>query len=246
MSLKLGPAAHNAAVGLLEVEMAAELGVIREEYADLESFRAARKAAGLTIEMVRAEKTRRSGQPSSTSARNAGWVLIAIEEEAKGVPMRTALKKADGGTYRERFIHKHRLELQKGLSGPAVPAKTPAVAKAKAEAPVVAKAPAPAVAVAVEAPPAVAKASAPVVAVAVEAPPAPVVAKAVAAKPAMTAKEMAMLASLKEEYDEVELGGMVYLRHKSLGAIYAKGAGVGELGDEMPEWDEDLGEWKSE
>ena len=55
-----------------------------------------------------------------------------------------------------------------------------------------------------------------------------------------------MLAALEAEYQEIKLGGKVYLRHKALDTIYTKGEKAWELGEEMPEWDEDLGEWKAD
>lgn len=248
MSAKLGPVAYNAALALLEVEMAAEMGVIREEYADLKGFRAARTAAGLTIEMVRAEKTRRSGKPSVVEARNERLRLQAVAEEEAGLAPYVA-GPGEKLTYTQRALNRFReevrlqLQLQGSSELKAVTAPSgPAAASASAQAPKApARAPAPNAPAPVAAPVAPARAPVPKTPVAA---PAPVAAKPAA--PVLSAKETAMLAALKEEYDEVELGGTVYLRHKSLGAIYTKGAGVGELGDEMPEWDEDLGEWKSE
>lgn len=60
-----------------------------------------------------------------------------------------------------------------------------------------------------------------------------------------SSKELAEQALWNEMYEEVSLGGITYLRHRSMGLIFVKGQGVRELGDEMPEWDEDLGEFKA-
>ena len=93
-----------------------------------------------------------------------------------------------------------------------------------------------------------AKAAAAVAAKAAVAVAAPVVAAAAAApapKP-QSAKEAAEQAIWDAMYEEITLGGTVYLRWKKIGTIFVKGEGVRELGDEMPEWDEDLGEFKAE
>jgi hypothetical protein len=220
-----GPTAYNELLAVIDVEMAAEMGVIRSEYADKKTFRKAAAAAGLSWPMVQAEATRRSGKPSGVEARNAQWRLVAIEEEEKGLPMREPLPGKAG--YRDRMLNTFRIEVRSQLGSPKAAAEAaPKAAAPKAEAPK----PAPK---AVAAP----KAEAPK-------PEAP---KAVAASkpeaPKLDAKEAAKLASFYAEYEEVTLAGTVYLRHKELGLIYTKGAEVGELGDEMPEWDEDLGEW---
>jgi hypothetical protein len=218
-----GPASYNADLALLDVEMAAEYGVFREEYEDKKSFRKAAAEAGLSWAMVQAEKTRRNGKPSSTEARNAAWLLIAIEEEEKGLPMRTKLKKADGGTYRDRFIHEQRLLLQKGADAevkPPAPARAPVRApKTTAAAPEPAPEPAPA--------PATAPATAPVA----EPATAPV-AKADTAEAAWAAK-----------YEEFFMGYVPCWRERESGRIFMKGEGVHVLD---LEWDEDLGEWMSE
>lgn len=205
-----GPASYNADLALLDVEMAVKYGVLRENYEDKKSFRKAAADAGLSWAMVQAEKTRRSGKPSSTEARNASWMLIAIEEEEKGLPMRTALKKANGGTYKDRFIHAQRLLLQK--SSP-----EPAVAVAKPE-------PAPA--------PVAAPAPAPVAAPAAKPEPAPVA----AAKPKADTAEAAWAA----KYEEFFMGDVACWREKETGRIFMKGEGVRELDmewdDDLGEW----------
>jgi hypothetical protein len=211
-----GPASYNADLALLDVEMAVKYGVLRENYEDKKSFRKAAADAGLSWAMVQAEKTRRSGKPSSTEARNASWMLIAIEEEEKGLPMRTALKKANGGTYKDRFIHAQRLLLQKSSPEPA--AAVAAVAKAKA-----APAPAPA--------PVAAPAPAP----AAKPEPAPVA----AAKPKADTEEAAWAA----KYEEFFMGDVACWRERETGRMFMKGEGVREL--DM-EWDDDLGEWMCE
>jgi hypothetical protein len=70
-------------------------------------------------------------------------------------------------------------------------------------------------------------------------------AKEPSAKDPPSSKELAEQALWNEMYEEVSLGGITYLRHRSMGLIFVKGEGVRELGDEMPEWDEDLGEFKA-
>jgi hypothetical protein len=215
----------NAARYALEVEMAAQLGVIRSEYADdaagLKVFRKAREAAGLTFPMVRTEYTvRTKGGVSTTELRNERWRLQAIAEEEQGLPMNVAAP-GEKLTYTQRALNRLRLELRASSSSVASPEPTAVPAKKTPVAPKAPKAPEPAAAKVPE--PAAAK----------------------AAEPAMAPKEAAMLASLKEEYDEVTLGGIVYLQHKSLGSIFTKGEKAWELGEEMPEWDADLGEWTS-
>jgi hypothetical protein len=214
-----GPANYNADLALLDVEMAVEYGVFREEYEDKKSFRKAAAEAGLSWAMVQAEKTRRSGKASSTEARNAGWALIAIEEEEKGVPMRTALKKADGGSYKDRFIHAQRLLLQKGAA-PA-PAAKPA-------------APAPAPAPAAKAAP---KRLTPAPAAAPAAP-----APAAPAAAAKTAEELAQ-AAWEEKYEEFDMLCSPAFRERATGRIFMRGKGVRQLD---VEWDEDLGAWKDD
>jgi hypothetical protein len=229
-----GPTAYNEMLAVIDAEMAAEMGVIRSEYADKKTFRKAAAAAGLSWPMVQAEATRRSGKPSGVEARNAQWRLVAIEEEEKGLPMREPLPGKAG--YRDRMLNTFRIEVRSQLGSP----KAAAAAAPKA-APVAApKAVAPKAAAAPVAPKtAAAPKAAPVAAPKAEAP------KSVAApkEAPQDPKEAAKLASFYAEYEEVTLAGTVYLRHKELGLIYTKGAEVGELGDEMPEWDEDLGEW---
>ena len=89
-----------------------EYGVFRADYEELAAFRTALRACGLTWPMVQAEFTSRSGKPSAVALRNASYALIAAEEEEKGIPMRTRLKKAEGGTHRDRYIHGLRLALR--------------------------------------------------------------------------------------------------------------------------------------
>lgn len=229
-----GPASYNADLALLDVEMAVEYGVFRDEYEDKKSFRKAAADAGLSWAMVQAEKTRRTGKPSSTEARNAGWALIAIEEEEKGVPMRTALKKADGGSYKDRFIHAQRLLLQKGTASPDAP-PAPAPVKAAAKRPVAAAAkaaePAPV--------PVAAPVPAPVVAAAKAAEPKAEPAPVVAAKAAPDTAEAAWAA----KYEEFFMGDVACWRERESGRMFLKGEGVRQLD---VEWDEDLGEWKDE
>jgi hypothetical protein len=217
-----GPASYNADLALLDVEMAVKYGVLRENYEDKKSFRKAAADAGLSWAMVQAEKTRRSGKPSSTEARNASWMLIAIEEEEKGLPMRTALKKANGGTYKDRFIHAQRLLLQKSSPEPAV--VVAAVAKAKAKA-----APAPAASAKTE--------PAPAAAASAKTEPAPV--PAASAKPKADTEEAAWAA----KYEEFFMGDVACWRERESGRMFMKGEGVREL--DM-EWDDDLGEWMCE
>jgi outer membrane biosynthesis protein TonB len=237
----------------LDVEMAAELGVIRSEYADKKTFRKAAAAAGLSWPMVQAEGTRRSGKPSAVEARNERLRLQAITEEEQGLPMHVAAP-GEKLTYTQRALNRFREEVRASseLPEPAEPAapkvKAPEVPKAKA--PELPKAKAE------PKPKAEPKANAPEVPKVkpepkANAPEVPKVkpepkAKAPEPKPELSPKEAAMLASLEAQYQEIKLGGKVYLRHKTLDTIYAKGEKAWELGDEMPEWDEDLGEWKAE
>ena len=212
-----GPASYNADLALLDVEMAVEYGVFREDYEDKKSFRKAAADAGLSWAMVQAEKTRRSGKPSSTESRNAAWLLIAVEEEEKGLPMRMALKKADGGTYKDRFIHAQRLLLQKSSPEPAPKAAPAPVPKAAAPAPVAAPVAAPA----------------PV--------PAPVAAPATSApEPVPASAEELAQAAWDAKYEPFDMGDVACLREKETGRIFMKGEGVRQLD---LEWDEDLGEW---
>ena len=230
-----GPTAYNEMLSALDVEMAAELGVIRSEYADKKTFRKAAAAAGLSWPMVQAEGTRRSGKPSAVEARNERLRLQAITEEEQGLPMHVAAP-GEKLTYTQRALNRFREEVRASseLPEPAEPAapkvKAPEVPKAKApELPKPKAEPKP-------------KANAPEVPKVKPEPKA----KAPEPKPELSPKEAAMLASLEAQYQEIKLGGKVYLRHKTLDTIYAKGEKAWELGDEMPEWDEDLGEWKAE
>jgi len=246
-----GLVAMNAARAALEVEMSAELGVIRSEYpetpAGLKAFRAARKAAGLEITAVWTEYTRRTkGGVSTTAARNERLRLQAIAEEEAGLAPYVA-GPGEKLTYTQRALNRFREEVRlqhqgssSSAASPAPPAavkvkKSPAAPKAAAQ-PKAPAAAAPEPKAAAPEP----KAAAPEPKAAAPEPPA-----IVAAKP-LTAKEAAKLAAFAKEYEEVTLGENVYLRHKELGNIYVKGEKAGELGAEMPEWDEDLGEWKSE
>ena len=242
-----GPTAYNEMLAALDAEMAAELGVIRSEYADKKAFRKAAAAAGLSWPMVQAEGTRRSGKPSAVEARNERLRLQAISDEEQGLPMQVAAP-GEKLTYTQRAINRFREEVRalvKAPGGPEVPeAKAPEVPKAKAggyyssyeknrsanwDFVVVfeGKQVRPAYLTSPEVPK----------------PKAPEVPKA---KAELSPKEAAMLASLEAQYQEIKLGGKVYLRHKTLDTIYAKGEKAWELGEEMPEWDEDLGEWKAE
>ena len=240
-----GPTAYNELLAVIDVEMAAEMGVIRSEYADKKTFRKAAAAAGLSWPMVQAEATRRSGKPSGVEARNAQWRLVAIEEEEKGLPMREPLPGKAG--YRDRMLNTFRLEVRSQLGSPKAPAPVAPKVAPKAPKAVAPKAEAPKAspkAVAAPKPEAAPKAEPKAVAAPKAEPKAVAAPKAAPkAEPKLDPKEAAKLASFYAEYEEVTLAGTVYLRHKELGLIYTKGAEVGELGDEMPEWDEDLGEW---
>jgi phage baseplate assembly protein gpV len=81
--------------------------------------------------------------------------------------------------------------------------------------------------------------------VTVKAPQVTVKAPQVTVKAHQDPKEVAEQAAWDKEYEEISLGGNTYLRHRQLGLILVKG-GVRELGDQMPEWDEDLGEFMAE
>jgi hypothetical protein len=270
-----GPVLYAKALSELELEMAKEKGVFRETYSEAKDFKAALKAAGVTWKMVQDEYTARSGKGSSTAERNARWTLIAVDEEERGLPLRELTRKEctykEMFIYRQRLA----LRQRSGPPPPkavAPVAKEVAVAPTAKEVAAVAKEVVVAAkeeAVAHVAPVAkeVAEAAAakevaaPVAAVAKE------VAAAAAAKkellnkaaaalaarrmakakepPKPSAKELAEQALWNEMYEEVSLGGITYLRHRSMGLIFVKGEGVRELGDEMPEWDEDLGEFKA-
>jgi len=267
-----GPQAYNVMLKQVEVEMAKEKGVFREKYETHDAFRAAREAAGITWPMVQEEGSRRSGK-STTADRNAAWDLVAMQEEANGVPMRTNLAKKEGGTYRDRYIHRKRLELQKGqIQKPASPEIPDELRKASAALaarrlarlsvkPVPVAVPVAVVTVpvavvpvavpVVPVPVAVVPVAVPVVPVVKAVPEVPVV-KAVPVVPVVKAvkapqdpKEVAEQAAWDKEYEEISLGGNTYLRHRQMGLIFVKG-GVRELGDQMPEWDEDLGEFMAE
>jgi hypothetical protein len=266
-----GPTAYNEMLAALDAEMAAELGVIRSEYADKKAFRKAAAAAGLSWPMVQAEGTRRSGKPSAVEARNERLRLQAIADEEQGLPMHVA-GPGEKLTYTQRALNRFREEVRamvKAPGGPEVPkAKSPEVPKAKspevpkAKSPEVPKAKAP------EVPKAKAggyyssyeknrsanwdcvvvfegKQVRPLHDVSSPAVPKPKAPEVPKAMPELSPKEAAMLASLESQYQEIKLGGKVYLRHKTLDTIYAKGEKAWELGEEMPEWDEDLGEWKA-
>jgi hypothetical protein len=225
-----GLSAYHERIALLDVEMAKDYGVFREDYADKKTFRKAAAAAGLSWPMVQTEETRRTkGGVSTTALRNERFRLQAIAEEEQGLPMNVAAP-GEKLTYTQRALNRLRLEVRASSSSaasaasPAPPKKTP-VAK-----------PAPKAAEPAAEPKAEPKAAEPA---------AEPKAEPKAAEPTMSPKEAAMLASLKEEYEEVKLGGIVYLQHKSLGSIFTKGEKAWELGEEMPEWDADLGEWMS-
>ena len=220
-----------------------EYGVFRADYEDLAAFRTALRASGLTWPMVQAEFTSRSGKPSAVALRNAAYALIAAEEEEKGIPMRTKLKKAEGGTHRDRYIHNLRLALRaaKGPEPerPKAPEPVKAEVKAKAPEPVKAKAPEPQ-----------AKAPEPVKAKAPEpqakAEPKPPKAEAKAepkaeVKPKAHTEEEAEQARWEASCEEVVLNGTPLLRWKKSGEVFRRG-GLRELGA-LVEYDEDLGEW---
>ena len=222
-----GPS-HNAKLASLEEEMAMEYGVFRADYEDLAAFRTALRASGLTWPMVQAEFTSRSGKPSAVALRNAAYALIAAEEEEKGIPMRTKLKKAEGGTHRDRYIHNLRLALRaaKGPEPerPKAPEPVKAEVKAKAPEPVKAKAPEPQAKAEPKPPKAEAKAE----------PKAEV-------KPKAHTEEEAEQARWEASCEEVVLNGTPLLRWKKSGEVFRRG-GLRELGA-LVEYDEDLGEW---
>jgi outer membrane biosynthesis protein TonB len=231
----------------LDAEMAAELGVIRSEYADKKTFRKAAAAAGLSWPMVQAEGTRRSGKPSAVEARNERLRLQAITEEEQGLPMHVAAP-GEKLTYTQRALNRFREEVRassevtkpsspeipklKALKAAEVPKAAPK-AEPKAEPKAAPKAEAKPE---VKAEPKAEPKAAPKAEAKAEVKP----------KAELTPKQAAMLAALEAEYQEIKLGGIVYLRHKTLDTIYTKGEKAWELGEEMPEWDEDLGEWKTE
>ena len=227
-----GPS-HNAKLASLEEEMAMEYGVFRADYEELTAFRTALRACGLTWPMVQAEFTSRSGKPSAVALRNASYALIAAEEEEKGIPMRTRLKKAEGGTHRDRYIHGLRLALR-AAKGPEPPKPVPAVVK-----PVPVPVPQAEVkpqAEVVPVPKAVVKPQAEVVQVEVK-PQAEVKPKP---QPKPT-EEDAEQARWDASCEEVVLNGVPLLRWKKSGEVFRKG-GLRELGA-LVEYDEDLGEW---
>jgi len=218
-----GPS-HNAKLASLEEEMAMEYGVFRADYEDLAAFRTALRASGLTWPMVQEEFTSRSGKPSAVALRNAAYALIAAEEEEKGIPMRTKLKKAEGGTHRDRYIHNLRLALR-AAKGPeperpkAPEAPEPPKAEAKAKAPE----------------PAEVQAKAEVK------PKAEVKAPAPKPQPKAHTEEEAEQARWEASCEEVVLNGTPLLRWKKSGEVFRRG-GLRELGA-LVEYDEDLGEW---
>ena len=230
-----GPS-HNAKLASLEEEMAMEYGVFRADYEDLAAFRTALRACGLTWPMVQAEFTSRSGKPSAVALRNASYALIAAEEEEKGIPMRTRLKKAEGGTHRDRYIHGLRLALRaakgpepeppKALPVPKPEVQPKPVPKAEAEVKPVPKA--------VPVPKAEVK---PVPVAKVEVPKA---APKALPQPKPTEEE-AEQARWDASCEEVVLKGVPLLRWKKSGEVFRRG-GLRELGA-LVEYDEDLGEW---
>ena len=221
-----GPS-HNAKLASLEEEMAMEYGVFRADYEDLAAFRIALRASGLTWPMVQAEFTSRSGKPSAVALRNAAYALIAAEEEEKGIPMRTKLKKAEGGTHRDRYIHNLRLALRaaKGPEPERPKAPEPVKAEVKPKAEVKAKAPEPAE----------------VQAKAKAEPKAEAKPQAKAEPKAEPTEEEAEQARWEASCEEVVLNGTPLLRWKKSGEVFRRG-GVRELGA-LVEYDEDLGEW---
>jgi hypothetical protein len=134
MSIKTGPVAWNAFVTDVHKELALEAGVIYAEYASHKAFLAASKEAGIVRADAMKEASRRnattSGKKAGVEMRAHHYRITAEAEEAAGVPMREA-----PSTYRERAIHKIRLEMR-GLP-------MPAKAKGKPKAPKVPKASAP-------------------------------------------------------------------------------------------------------
>lgn len=223
-----GPS-HNAKLASLEEEMAMEYGVFRADYEDLAAFRTALRACGLTWPMVQAEFTSRSGKPSAVALRNASYALIAAEEEEKGLPMRTRLKKAEGGTHRDRYIHGLRLALR-AAKGPEPPKPVP-VPKAEVPQPKALPVPVPKADVEVKPQP-VPQPNAEVPVHKAEALPVP------KAKPT---EEEAEQARWDASCEEVVLKGVPLLRWKKSGEVFRRG-GLRELGA-LVEYDEDLGEW---
>jgi hypothetical protein len=233
-----GPS-HNAKLASLEEEMAMEYGVFRADYEDLAAFRTALRASGLTWPMVQAEFTSRSGKPSAVALRNAAYALIAAEEEEKGIPMRTKLKKAEGGTHRDRYIHNLRLALRAAKGPEPERPKAPEPVKAEPKAPEPVKpAEAKAEPKAPEPPKAEAKAAK------AEAKAAKAEAKAepkAEVKPKAHTEEDAEQARWEASCEEVVLNGTPLLRWKKSGEVFRRG-GLRELGA-LVEYDEDLGEW---
>jgi len=223
MAALAGLAIWNEEVLSVHKELAAKAGVHYEKYATHKLWLKAAKLAGVMIAEARAEASRRRG-PSIAAERAERWFAVAVEEETLGLPM-TPPK-----TYRDRQIHKYRLQIQ--ACGDDVPSK--AAAKVKA-APVAKPAPEP-VTVAEPAPEPAPKAP-----VAEPAPKAPVA----EAAPVTKEQDPAYQALLDDGFDEVILGGNPYYRNIETGDLFAPAPNY-QLGDAMPAWDADLGEFLAE
>ena len=237
-TMSKGPS-HNAKLASLEEEMAMEYGVFRTDYEDLTAFRTALRACGLTWPMVQAEFTSRSGKPSAVALRNASYALIAAEEEEKGLPMRTRLKKAEGGTHRDRYIHGLRLALRAAKGPEPEPPKALPVPKPEVKPvpkPEVKPVPVPKAEAEVKPVPKTEVPKAEVPNAAPKALPQPVPKAEV--KPT---EEEAEQARWDASCEEVVLKGVPLLRWKKSGEVFRRG-GLRELGA-LVEYDEDLGEW---
>ena len=258
MAALAGLARWNEQVFAVHKELAAAAGLYYESFENHKQWLKAVKDAGILRETALREASRRRGT-SIAADRAERWFAKAVEEECMGLPM-TVPK-----TYRDRQIHKYRLQIQTSAAG-AAPGASPvpmAVQKPPQPAPrltVMAAKPPPVTAPVAAKPLPVAAKPLPMAAK-----PLPVAAKPLPATPApqplpatpapqplptpqpapTKAQDPAYLQLLADGFDEVMLGGSPYYRNIETGDLFVPAPNY-QLGDPMPAWDADLGEFLPE
>jgi len=250
MAALAGLALWNQEVFSVHKELAAAAGVVYETFENHKQWLKAVKAAGILREAARREASRRRGT-SIAAERAERWFAKAVEDECMGLPM-TVPK-----TYRDRQIHKYRLQIQSSAEGAAAPVAAP-VASPVAKPPQ----PAPRLSVMEPAKPLPAPQPKPLPAAkAAEPKPLPAAPKpepkalpsapkpeplpAAEPKAAQANQDPAYLQLLADGFDEVILGGNPYYRNIETGDLFVPAPNY-QLGDAMPAWDADLGEFLPE
>jgi hypothetical protein len=240
MAALAGLARWNEEVFAVHKELSAAAGLYYETFENHKQWLKAVKDAGILRETALREASRRRGT-SIAADRAERWFAKAVEEECMGLPM-TVPK-----TYRDRQIHKYRLQIQTSAAaaapGAALPQKPPQ--------------PAPRLTVmAAKPPPVTAPVAANPLPVAAKPVPKPLPATAPQSQPTpqplpppqpepTAAQDPAYLQLLADGFDEVILGGSPYYRNIETGDLFVPAPNY-QLGDPMPAWDADLGEFLPE